>query len=65
VEEAIMSTNSRGSSGRRLTIGIVVAAVLVALVALAVGLFLAAQSTAAPTSPQTNGMIVMLAAGLV
>ena len=60
-----MSTNSRGSTSRRVTIGIFVAAFLVAVIALAVGLFLAAQSTVAPTSPQTNGMVVMLAPGLV
>jgi hypothetical protein len=60
-----MSTNPRGSTRRRVTIGIVVAVFLAALIALAVGLFLAAQSTVAPTSPQTNGMIVLLAPGLV
>ena len=40
-----------------LRVGLMVGSVLAAVIALAVVLFLLAQNTAAPTSPQTNGSL--------
>ena len=50
---------------RTLRVGLMVGSVLVAVILLAVVLFLLAQNTAAPTSPQTNGSLGAVAALLV
>lgn len=42
---------------RTLRVGLMVGSVLAAVIVLAVVLFLLAQNTAAPTSPQTNGSL--------
>jgi Mg/Co/Ni transporter MgtE len=42
---------------RTLRVGVMVGSVLAAVIILAVVLFLLAQSTAAPSSPQTNGSL--------
>lgn len=52
-----MSTHDPHAPGRRPSIGVVVGIVLAVLVVLAVGLFLLAQGTAAPSSPQTHGSL--------
>jgi Mg/Co/Ni transporter MgtE len=45
---------------RTLRVGVMVGSVLAAVIVLAVVLFLLAQNTAAPTSPQTNGSLAAL-----
>ncbi|MDD7967426.1 hypothetical protein [Actinomycetospora lemnae] len=53
------------STKRRPSIGVLVGVLVAALVVLAIVLFLLAQNQAAPTSPQTNGMIALLAPALL
>jgi Mg/Co/Ni transporter MgtE len=45
---------------RTLRVGLMVGSVLAAVIILAVVLFLLAQNTAAPSSPQTNGSLAPL-----
>ncbi|GAA4871662.1 hypothetical protein [Actinomycetospora straminea] len=52
-------------TNRRPSIGVLVGVLLAVLVVLAVVLFLLAQTQAAPSSPQTNGMIALLAPALL